>query len=470
MLEDQSYAAQADFDFNLADVIRFFRLHRARLLAFFCLFFLVGASGLLVWRSFGPWRVQGRLVLSFKGIEKGEYPDGRKFNVETLQSPDVISAALINARLAKDRLAAGRLSPEVEITPVIPRYVVNRWAKQDKDGVRRDDYFPSEFAVSVSLPGLPMQAGPSFFMAMMQRYQEREKTEQVAALQLAQNGSRSGYYSNLLQDPNYDYDDLLRVFDASVVPLNAYLDRMLGRDLDPSLQAGLKDVQNELALWSMTHLETLRAMTYGGGLVKNKETAAARLRYRRNECLLQIRQKTEEAAEALKLLAVVQKPQPLLVARSGQDAAVPADSVGLERLVSSNYVSPLVKRVSDLQQTLAALEAEKTRLEQHAAMLSQAHGVAPGRLPGAYLGAVSAASKELEKIVDHYNDVIGRYMTSTIAGSIAVKEGPILVRPGPSASLVLLLIIAASGLLAVAWVRLAELLRTALPPEKAGRR
>lgn len=463
----QIYAPEQDFEISLVDIVRFFYANGSKLITYFSLLMLVGLSGVFVWRSTRPLKVQGRLVLSFKGIEKGEYPDGRKFSIENLRSPDIIGQALVDAKIATDQAAASKLSVDVEIKPIVPKAVAMRWAKQDKEGAPRDDYFPNEFAVTLALGDLPRDRGLLLFDSIVKRYQEREKAAQLSSLRITGNGSQSNFYGNLLQDPNYDYGDILRILDSSVGPLNASISQILGNDLDPALQIGLKDIQNDLSVWSVTHLETLKAMTYGGGIVKNKEVSAARVRYRLSDYSIQIRQKTEEISEAFKLLAAVQKPQPMLVGQLGKETLSPADSSALDRLINNNYVAPLVRRISDLQHETKALEAEKMRLERDAALIAQARSVAPGHLPSSYRDGVTVASKELEKIIDRYNSVIYQYLTMAIVGAITIKDGPAIARGGPATIYVLALIVLISGLFAIIWVHLETLLRTARDEDRA---
>lgn len=452
-LDQQKYGFEPETELDLADIARFFHVNRLRLIGYFSLFLVVGLGALFAWRFTRPLKVQGRLVLSFKGIEKGEYPDGRKFSIGTLRSPDVVRAALMDTKLAGDRAAASRLSPDVEIAPVIPRSVAAKWTKQDKDGSPREEYFPSEYAVSFALAGLPREAGVRLFKALVRRYRDQEKDMESSALRLATKNIQSDYYLGLLQDSSYEYEDIPRIFDASVAPLNASLGVMFGNAADPVVQAGLKGVQNDLTAWSTTRLETLKALASAAGIVKNRETASARVRYRLNENNILIQQKTGEIADAFKLLAAVQKPQPLLIGQGGKDSAAP-DAAALEHLIGGNYVSPVVKRIADLQQETKALEAEKIRLEKDAARIAQARVVVPGRLPAGYRDAVASASKELERIVGDYNAIVDQYLTTTVSNSIVVTDGPRVVREAPALNLQLALLVLLSGLLAVVWVRL----------------
>jgi len=451
--DQQKYAFDQDAELDLLDITRFFYDNRLRLAGCFVLLLSIGLGGLFAWRFTRPLKVQGRLVLSFKGIEKGVYPDGRKFSIATLRSPDVVRAALMDAKLAGDRAAACRLSPDVEVAPIIPRSVAAKWAKQDKDGAPREEYFPSEYAVSFALAGLPREAGVRLFKALVRRYRDQEKDMESSTLRLATKNIQGDYYTGLLQDSSYEYEDIPRILDAGVAPLNASLGVMFGNAADPVVQAELKGVQNDLAAWSTTRLETLKALASAAGIVKNRETASARVHYRLNENNILIQQKTGEIAEAFKLLAAVQKPQPLLIGQAGKDSTAP-DSVALGNLIGGNYISPVVRRIADLQQETKALEADKIRLEKDAVRVAQARVVAPGRLPAGYRDAVASASKELERIVGDYNAIVDRYLTTTVSNAIVVTDGPRVVREAPALYLQLAVIVLLSGLLAVLWVRL----------------
>ena len=96
----------------------------------------------------------------------------------------------------------------------------------------------------------------------------------------------------------------------------------------------------------------------------------------------------------------------------------------LDRLVGNNYLSPLIKRISDLQHEVKVLEAEKMRLERDSAAISPTRNVAPEQRSAGYQEAVKAAAQDLEKIFARYNSATSQYLTVAV-NAITVKEGPV---------------------------------------------
>src|SRR5215216_493364 len=59
--------------------------------------FLGASLATILWLCTGPFQtatVSTRVVFSFSGFEKGEYPDRSKFQADDLRSPEIIADAL----------------------------------------------------------------------------------------------------------------------------------------------------------------------------------------------------------------------------------------------------------------------------------------------------------------------------------------------------------------------------------------
>lgn len=447
---------------TLADAIRFLHRKRIALLARFGMFAALGLVVFAIWLWTTPRRVEGRLVLSFRGIEKWEYPSGRKFSPGDLRARDLLSGALTDAGIAAGRADLNRLSARLEVFPIIPSGVVSRWKKADRDGVKREDYSPSDFDLALSVPGLSAGEQVRLLDAIVKRYQSRVKFEESAALGFISNWSEASYRDLVDQ---YDYWDIPRILDQNVELLSGYLGRLIeeSRDYkDPVSLFSFRDVQRRFNIWSATRLEALKAVTYRGGLVKNKDAALLTAQYRLEDLNIQIRRRTEEAPEAMKLLEASQKPQALGATQSATREGLPiVDASVLDRLVRSDYLGPLVKRISDLQERTKGLEAEKWRLEKDMTLLPKARNITPSELPAGYRELIATVSGELGKIIQDYNRLLDSYLTATISKLVVVKDGPRITR-GASASLVLLGILGLAALASIFLVILQHVVRSSL--------
>ena len=85
---------------TFGDLIRFLWSRRVRLVTLFLLTAAVLGTCLLLWRYLIARQVaEGTLSITFRGMERHEYPSGRKFSVEDIRSPQVLSRARSNAGL-----------------------------------------------------------------------------------------------------------------------------------------------------------------------------------------------------------------------------------------------------------------------------------------------------------------------------------------------------------------------------------
>jgi hypothetical protein len=448
-----------------ADAIRFVHRKRIALLVRFLLFAAMGLVVFAVWLWTTPRRVEGRVVLSFRGIERGQYPSERRFSPTDFRAPGVLSAALADAGIGSGRTDLNRVSASLEVLPIIPPEVLLRWRKADRDGAKREDYSPSEFALTLAIPNLSAAEEVRLFDAIVKRYQQRIRLEQIAALTFASTWSGASYQDLINR---YDYWDIPYILDKNVELLNRYLRQLVEESQnyqDPISQFSFRDVQKEFAIWSATRLEALKGVTYQGRLVKNKETEILTSQYRLEDLDIQVLRGKDETAEAMKLLEASQKPPGISGTRSATREGLPiVDSGVLDRLIKSDYLGPLVKRISELQEQTARVEAEKRRLEKNIAQLPLAHNVSPAELPASYRELVATVSGELGKIIENYNHLLDSYLTATVSKLVVVKDGPRATR-GTSVTLFLAGMLLVAVFLSVVAVVFQHVVRSPLRPE-----
>jgi hypothetical protein len=410
---------------SFADAVRFVYRRRVRIASQFVVLGCVGMLLVGLWLFTHPRPAVGRLILTFRGIEKGEYPSGRKFSTEDFRAPDVLRAALADAGISSSRVDLNELSANVNATPIIPPDVIARWKKQDREGTRREEFVPNEIELRVGLKKLSTHEELRLFDAIVNRYRAHVKFEQKAALRFISDWSRGGY-TELVRD--YDYWEIPFILGQNVDILTKALKGLIEESKDyrdPTAQLSFRDLEKDLAIWSTTRLEMLRALTYKGLLVKNRAVALVTVQYRLEDLAIQTRAKSEETAEALRLLEAVGKPQPVVATQfSGREGIPIVDSSVMERIVKSDYMTPLIKRISELQEEKKDLEAKKWRLEQDAKMLPQAREVPPEQLPKEYKAVVDVLSKELSQIIRNYNLLLDRYLTETVTSLVGIKSGP----------------------------------------------
>lgn len=426
--------------------VRFLWSQRVKLAGHaFVLLILGGVCGLWFWSSRQTRQVEGTLTLSFRGIERGEYPSGKRFDIAEFRAPAILRTALADAGIASSRLNVQQLSARLSIEPVIPAEVRARWRRQDRDGTRREEFVPTSFRITMPAEGLSSEEWLRVFDAVVERFKKHLKSEQRTELRLLGEPSVVGFSA---LESDYDYWDVPYLLEKDVELLEDYIEQWAEDSegfKDPTGGFGFADLQKDLSNWRTIRLEALKAMVVAGPLVRDRGAALATARYRLEDIGIEIRHKSEETAEAMRLLEVAQKPLSVQATRmSAREGAAVVDTSVMDRVMRSDYIAPVVRRISDLQAATKRLEVRQARLERDAAALANGRDMAPDQLPPGFPELESRVSGELRGIVGRFNDLLEEYLESSTTSFVMVEHGPGVVSEGPAMALV------AAGVLAFA--------------------
>src|SRR5437867_422339 len=427
------------------------RLYRGRfrILYYLVLFLGIGLVGFLLWLVFFPKVSEGILTLAFQGIEKHEYPSGKQFSVEDFRSPQILMNALGDIGIPKEKIDLRKIAGKVYVTPIVADEIINRWKKQERDGTVREAYYPNEYKIGIEIAGVSDEQRIRLFDALVRRYQEQVKYEQHTALGFIA-GGRTDSYEVLAQQ--YDFWDIPSIFEDIYSSVSRQLNTLISESIktrESRFQLKFRDLERNLQIWSGSRLESLQAVTYKGGVVKDKELILKRMGFQLEELVIRIRQKTQEAEEATRLLEKVDRPKTMLAGQYGNKEMMPMmDASALDRIVKADYVGPVVGRVSRLQEEVKALEASKARLETRLSFMPKLTNIKPGQLPPGYRELVETVSAELHGIIRDYDKLLDEYLNETIMMLVYVKQAPTISRSGLSAGVLFLLIVGASVLMA----------------------
>jgi hypothetical protein len=418
------------------DAIRFLYQRWIRLVFHAGIIFLLGALVFIYWHSKSPRAVVGVVGLDFPEIRKNAYPSGRRFSLEDFRSPRVVTQALADAAISNERFSAQDLAAHVDVAPVIPEEIANRWKKQEQIGAKKEDYATNEFVISITTLALTNQELLRLFDGMVARYQETVKYEQQAGKLFV--SPRDASYETLVG--SYDFWDIPELIRGTHRTLSANLQALIAESAqlpDSSHQLSFLQVSKDLDIWATTHFQPMEVLTYQGRLVKDSDLVAQRIQFRLQELGIQIRQKSQEAAEASRLLEIIGRPKTLLPGQLNSKEGLIIDAAALDRLVKSDYVGPVVERISRLQGEAQVMEAEKARLEKQLSLLPKSSDAKPKLLPPGYQRVISTAFQDLNEIIQRYDRVLDDYLTARIIGLVVVKQAPVVSRTGYSPVLVL---------------------------------
>jgi len=432
---------------GMTDLLGFLYRHRVRLLSRFLILAAVSLGMLVIWYFALGKTVRGTVALTFRGMEKHEYPNGRKFSVEDFRSPAVISKALADAGLKDEGISTSDLAARIYVTPIIPPEIRSRWQKQDADGVRREDYYPTQFDLEIAYRGLSDDQEMRLFDAIVAGYQEQVKFQQESALGFMAIPDRMNY-EQLIEV--YDSWDVPSIYRATYTRLDAQLKDLITESLhfqDPAFHLAFLDTQQDLQNWFGTRFLALEGLTYEGLLVRDPDLMGKRTKYQTQDLDIQIRQRTKEAEEAGRLLEALERPKAVLAGQlMGKEGVPLVDAGALDRLVKSDYVGPLVQRISKLQEDIQAMGVAKARLERQLALLPKA-GISTQALPERYRASVGAVSSELTNIIKKYNKLLDDYLSASVSSYVSVKQPPTVTRKGYSTVKLLTILLLLSMLL-----------------------
>jgi hypothetical protein len=416
-----------------------------------------------------PRIVQGTVSLNFRGIEKHEYPSGRKFSVEDFRGPDLLIRALGDAGFSTEHADIRQFAARVYVNPLVPGEIQARWRKQDKDGTRREEYFPNEFEIGLNLPTASNNQRIRLFDAMIDRYRERIKFDQKSALGFVAPWNTS--YETLAQ--RYDFWDIPGLFAGTYQALAAQIDSIITESQefhDSTYQLAFRDIFRDLNTWEGTRLEALEALTYQGRLVKNRDLLQQRVQYQIQELETRIRQKSQEAEESLRLIEAIERPKTLLAGQLNRDGMPLVDVNALDKLLKTDYVGPVVQKITKLQSDMQAMKASRERLERQLTWLPKATNVTLAQLPPGHKELIQSLTSELDGIVKDYNRALDGYLQTTITSLVVVQTSPIVSRLGYSLTSMMSGVVALSLVAAVCMLLLTELFRMALQGETGIRR
>jgi hypothetical protein len=444
---------------TVGDLLRYLWGRRVRLLLLFVLLSGVGGIGLLGWWLFAPRSAHALVVLGFRGIERHEYPTGKSFSIEDLRSPKVLARALDEVGLPAGSTDLEELYRGIDIVPIVPITVVERWKKQARDGTKREEYLPSEFALEVRPKNLDDTERVQLLYALVKAYQEEVKYEQEAELQRMAAAKLPVIGLTTL----YDYWDiplLLRAQADLLATRLAVLIRDSQNFRDPEANLGFRDVNRELETWRDTRLETLAAVVHRERLVKDPDAMLRRLEERRANLDIELTRINAQVESATRLLEVVGQPQAVLAGQAAQREGAPLlDVPALEKILRSDYVGPVVSKMLLLQQEAAATAAARMRVQHEIELLGKRSDGWTDKPPPGFDELVTLVTTNLDEIVGRYEKVLDAYLDASVIRYVTMREGPHLRRPGARVALLAAAVVFTAAVLALLIVVLTDSLR-----------
>ena len=298
----------------------------------------------------------------------------------------------------------------------MPGEIQARWKKQEKDGAKKEEYYPNEFTLGIQVDGLTKAQ-------RLRLFDDRAPipgTDQIRAEGGLEFRQCAGDSYEKLATTTYDFWDVPSLFLDTYHSLTGPLSSLIVESLqyqEPKYQLSFREIAKQLNTWYYTRLQALEALTYQGRLVKNRDIMLQRIQYRIEDIEIQIQQKKRKPLKPNAFLGLIDRPKALLAGQLSTEKGLPmVDISALDRLIKSDYVGPVVDRISKLQQDAQSLETEKSRLQKQLEWLPKANNVTAALPPG-HKELILTLSSELTAIIQNYNSLLDEFLTATVTKS-----------------------------------------------------
>jgi len=164
-------------DQGVRDLLHFFWRKRAKIASY-------AGMGLALWVSVyailfmrAPRSAEALVELTFRGMERGEYPSGRKLLSDDFRDPAALVKALKDARIEPDQLSPAQLSSSLFVVPIVPTEIQAAWKTQSQGGIQPEDFHPFEFRIAVRADALSDAQRLDLVNAVIRRYREYLKDD-----------------------------------------------------------------------------------------------------------------------------------------------------------------------------------------------------------------------------------------------------------------------------------------------------
>lgn len=117
-----------------------------------CIGLAIAAIAIVAAGPFQNVNTATRVVFSFPGFERGEYPDQSKFSPDDIRSPEIVAEALRRKDIEATADTQAQVRSALSIEGIIPDSMVKEREKQRASGQTPRLYVPDEYSLTLSLP------------------------------------------------------------------------------------------------------------------------------------------------------------------------------------------------------------------------------------------------------------------------------------------------------------------------------
>jgi hypothetical protein len=416
---------------DLRDIFRRLGRGLGQILSLAMLGIVIAVVGYLVTRPWQSVSTSTRVVFSFPGLEKGEYPNHAKFQPDDLRSLEVITEALKRQKLDTASESQDQIRDALSIEGIVSPQITKEHDLLRAAGQPVPVYIPDEYIVTLSLPDkfpISKEQRARLLSEIVSVYCEnfqRTYTSTMAAF---------GHVFDAL--PNADFPEYEQIFNREIDNITDYLTQQLesGQSFrSPATNLSFNDLLEQTQLFAKNRLSEPLELIYQGGLSRNRASTMAKMEYSLRMLDDQERHAVEYQKVFTNLLTQIPAPKYVLDVKSQLNqphSDTPILAQDSESLLSNDTYGFLVRRALDASLKVNHLQAEKAQLlEQLEALKSAKEGAGDATQVQKLLTELEPAYQEL---IDNIRKTQADFARQQFADAIRISatiQTPGIFRP-----------------------------------------
>lgn len=391
---------------DLGDLFQRLRRGAALILGLGLLGLVLGAVGYLAISPVMPTVTSTRVVFSFPGFERGEYPDKSKFQPDDLRMPVVVSDALRRLGLDASEDNQSKIRAAITIEGIIPDAVVKARDRMRAAGQNPPVYIPDEYLLTLTL-------NRDFPLSRVQRQQ---------LLLAIVNAASENFQRTYGQLPlaigsafetlrGADLPEYEMVFRSEIDGLLAFLNNEveLAKGFrSPTTNLSFRDLIERTNIFARIHLNEVLGLIHQQGLANDRQTSLVKMDYYIQQLGYEEQHALEDEKLVRDLLGMAStREQSYVLGTKSQAMTRPGETPVLDQglidsLTANDAYNFLVRKALDSGLTVKRIQAEKVRITEmrdNLAKFDQARS-------DEKVAALAQIRKSLSALESTYNELV----------------------------------------------------------------
>ncbi len=315
-----------------------------------------------------PYSTTSRVVFSFQGFDKGEYPDHSKFSSDDLRAPDVVGTAINRQSLGNiddlQTIVRGGLS----IEGVVSAEVTKQRDRMRAAGQVPPPYYPDEYTVRLTLPrsvSLSSSQCKALLEEIVSVYRDKFRRTYVDSPIAFGNA-----FASLPHSDYFEYELILNREIETIVD-NLTQDRADAKTFrSTTTNLSFDDLLNQTQLFAQIQLNETLGLILQNGLSRDRSTAMVKMDYYLGNLADQENKAIEEDSVVQNLLTEAnQRAQGYVLGIKSEIGQSRVDSPIIDQglvdsLVANDSYNFLVRQALDAGLKVKRIHAERIQLQE----------------------------------------------------------------------------------------------------------